>query len=179
MKTLTKLFLSLTVVLFFSCNGKQSLQEYYVDNQDNENFLSLDLPSSLLMVNDNMTKEQQETLSTVKKVNVLAFPKKEENTVAFEEEKAKINSILKDDKFHVLMKFNQNGMNAKVLYLGEEDAIDEIIIYGEDYEKGFGVARVLGNQMNPQKLIEMLKTVDNDMISVEGFEDIAKSFNNN
>jgi hypothetical protein len=179
MKTLTKLFLSLTVVLFFSCNGKQSLQEYYVDNQDNENFLSLDLPSSLLMVNDNMTKEQQETLSTVKKVNVLAFPKKEENTVAFEEEKAKINSILKDDKFHVLMKFNQNGMNAKVLYLGEEDAIDEIIIYGEDYEKGFGVARVLGNQMNPQKLIEMLKTVDNDMINVEGFEDIAKSFNNN
>jgi len=133
----------------------------------------------LLMVNDNMTKEQQETLSTVKKVNVLAFPKKEENTVAFEEEKAKINSILKDDKFHVLMKFNQNGMNAKVLYLGEEDAIDEIIIYGEDYEKGFGVARVLGNQMNPQKLIEMLKTVDNDMINVEGFEDIAKSFNNN
>ena len=126
MKTLTKLFLSLTVVLFFSCNGKQSLQEYYVDNQDNENFLSLDLPSSLLMVNDNMTKEQQETLSTVKKVNVLAFPKKEENTVAFEEEKAKINSILKDDKFHVLMKFNQNGMNAKVLYLGEEDAIDEL-----------------------------------------------------
>ena len=126
-----------------------------------------------------MTKEQQETLSTVKKVNVLAFPKKEENTVAFEEEKAKINSILKDDKFHVLMKFNQNGMNAKVLYLGEEDAIDEIIIYGEDYEKGFGVARVLGNQMNPQKLIEMLKTVDNDMINVEGFEDIAKSFNNN
>ena len=80
MKTLTKLILSLTVVLFFSCNGKQSLQEYYVDNQDNENFLSLDLPSSLLMVNDNMTKEQQETLSTVKKVNVLAFPKKEENT---------------------------------------------------------------------------------------------------
>jgi hypothetical protein len=77
------------------------------------------------------------------------------------------------------MKFNQNGMNAKVLYLGEEDAIDEIIIYGEDYEKGFGVARVLGNQMNPQKLIEMLKTVDNDMINVEGFEDIAKSFNNN
>lgn len=179
MKTLTKLILSLTVVLFFSCNGKQSLQEYYVDNQDNENFLSLDLPSSLLMVNDNMTKEQQETLSTVKKVNVLAFPKKEENTVAFEEEKAKINSILRDDKFHVLMKFNQNGMNAKVLYLGEEDAIDEIIIYGEDYEKGFGVARVLGNQMNPQKLIEMLKTVDNDMINVEGFEDIAKSFNNN
>ncbi|WP_327018380.1 DUF4252 domain-containing protein [Croceibacter atlanticus] len=179
MKTLTKLILSLTVVLFFSCNGKQSLQEYYVDNQDNENFLSLDLPSSLLMVNDNMTKEQQETLSTVKKVNVLAFPKKEENTVAFKEEKAKINSILKDDKFHVLMKFNQNGMNAKVLYLGEEDAIDEIIIYGEDYEKGFGVARVLGNQMNPQKLIEMLKTVDNDMINVEGFEDIAKSFNNN
>ena len=134
MKTLTKLILSLTVVLFFSCNGKQSLQEYYVDNQDNENFLSLDLPSSLLMVNDNMTKEQQETLSTVKKVNVLAFPKKEENTVAFEEEKSKINSILKDDKFHVLMKFNQNGMNAKVLYLGEEDAIDEIIIYGEDYD---------------------------------------------
>ena len=34
-------------------------------------------------------------------------------------------------------------------------------------------------KMNPQKLIEMLKTVDNDMINVEGFEDNAKSFNNN
>jgi hypothetical protein len=179
MKTLTKLLLSLTIILFVSCNGKPSLQEYYVDNQENENFLALDVPSSLLMVNDNMTKEQQETIATVKKVNVLVFPKKKENAVAFEEEKAKLNDILKDDKFQVLMKFNQNGMNAKVMYLGEEDAIDEIIIYGEDYERGFGVARVLGNKMNPQKLLEMMSTMDDGMMNYEGIEDFAKAFDEN
>ena len=176
MKTLTRISALLLVMLMMSCSNEQSLQEYYVDSQENSNFLSLDLPTSLIMTSqDNMTAEQKETVESIKKVNLLAFQKKDDNTAEYEAEKAKISKILSNDKFQVLMKFNQNGMNAKVMYLGEDDAIDEIIMYGESYEQGFGLARVLGKNMKPENLIKFMENMDKDMINLEGFEDFAKS----
>lgn len=167
----------LCTMLIMSCSKEQSLQEYYVDNQGNSNFLSLDLPTSLLLANqDNMSAEQRETVESIKKVNLLAFPKKDSNMAEYEVEKEKLTKILSDDKFQVLMTFNQNGNRAKVMYLGEEDAINEIIMFGEADDKGFGVARVLGDKMKPENLLKFMETMDGEMLNMDGFEDFAKGF---
>ena len=180
MKTLTKLALVLSVVLFVSCDKSQTLQEYYVDNQDNADFMTMDLPMSLLgMAKGNMSDEDRATMESIKKVNLLAFPKKEGSQTDYETEKEKLTKILNDDKFKVLMKFNQNGMNAKVMYLGEDDAIDEVILFGEDYERGFGVARILGDNMKPENIIKMMegmKGMDGSMMGMDQIEDFAKAF---
>ena len=177
MKTLTKLALALSVVLFVSCDKGQTLQEYYVDNQDNPNFMSVDLPMSILgMTKDQMSDEDRATMESIKKVNLLAYPKKDDTETDYEAEKEKLNKILADDKFQVLMKFNQNGMNAKVMYLGEENAIDEVILFGESYERGFGVARILGNNMRPENIIKLMKGMEDNNMGMDQLEDFAKAF---
>ncbi|MGY8916183.1 MAG: DUF4252 domain-containing protein, partial [Flavobacteriales bacterium] len=50
MKTsIKKTVLALVAIgLLTACSSNQSLQEYYVDNSDNPNFISIDIPASIL-----------------------------------------------------------------------------------------------------------------------------------
>ena len=38
------------------------------------------------------------------------------------------------------------------MYIGDDDAIDEVVVYGDIKNIGFGVVRILGNDMNPEQL---------------------------
>ncbi len=84
MKTITKLFtVAIVVILFTSCASSPSLQKYYIDNQDDENFISLDLPASLVSLKDNASPEARKTLESIKKLNVLAFVKNSNNEAQY------------------------------------------------------------------------------------------------
>lgn len=54
-----------------------------------------------------------------------------------------------------------NG-NVTVNYLGEEDAIDEVVIFGSDNEKGFAVVRVIGENMNPANILKLTQELKMD-----------------
>ena len=158
--------LSLGVV---SCNNETTLQEYYVENQNSQQYLAFDLPASLLTgENSKLTAEQKASLETINKVNVLGFPLKDENKALYEAEKAKLAEILKGDKYQQLMRYGGGTRKAELYYLGEEDAIDELIIFGSDDEKGFGIARVTGNDMNPEAMIRLLKSFEKGELDVAG-----------
>lgn len=45
--------------------------------------------------------------------------------------------------------------NVSVNYLGEEDAIDEVILFGSDNNKGFAVVRIIGENMNPNDIMKI------------------------
>lgn len=173
MKTF-KTILALASMVFLSCDNKTTLQEYYVENQGNKQFMSLDVPSSLLTGSGSkLDAEQKATLETIKKVNLMAFPMNEENKATFEEEKGKIMDILQDDKYQTLMKYGGGTRKAELYYLGEEDAIDEFIIFGTDDEKGFGVARVLGDDMEPEALIKLVKSFQEGNLNIQGLESLG------
>ena len=60
----------LLIFVMSACSSTQSLQEYFVDNADNPNFLSVDLPVSLLnMEKADLTEDQREALGSLKKLN--------------------------------------------------------------------------------------------------------------
>lgn len=164
----------LLIFAISACSSTQSLQEYYVDNADNPNFLSVDLPVSLLnMEKADLTEDQREALNSLKKLNILAFKITEDNLLEFQKEKANINDILKNGKFTELMKMNTNFGKASVRYLGDDDAIDEVIIYGDSEDKGFMLVRVLGKNMNPAKLIQFMKAIEKSDYKGEGLGEIG------
>lgn len=153
-----------------SCNNETTLQEYYVENQANKQFMALDVPASLLSANNSLDAEQRATLETIKKVNLMAFPMNDENRASFEEEKEKLTAILQNDKYNTLMKYGGGTRNAQLYYLGEDDAIDEFVVFGSDEEKGFAIARVLGDDMQPEALIKLLKSFNEGDLNVQGLE---------
>ena len=157
------------LIALSACSSTQSLQEYYVDNSENPNFLSVDLPASLLNMDKvDLTENQRIALESLKKLNVLAFKKTEKNTADFQTEKSNVKAILKNDKFTELMKMNTSYGKATIKYLGDDDAIDEVIIYGDNDEKGFLLVRVLGDDMNPAKMIQFLRALEKSDYKGEG-----------
>lgn len=169
-KTLSFIAVSL---LILACNNEKSLQQYYVENQEDSKFISLDIPTSLFAKSDNLEPEQRKTLESVRKINVLAYPLNGEND-SFDAEKAELEEILSNDEYQLLMKFGSNDRKAALYFTGEEDAIDEIVAFGYDRERGMGVARILGKDMNPQKIMELIKSLDGEDVNVEGLKGFAE-----
>ncbi len=168
--------LCLTAVLF-SCNDQQSLQEYYVDSAEKPDFISVDIPASLLELDEvGLTAEQKEAYESLKKFNVLAYRLKEDNKSEYEIEKEKVAQILKQTEYQELMKFNDKGRRGIIKYLGTEDAIDEVIIYGNDTENGFALVRVLGEDMKPASMMKLMDALKNADFDGEEFKKIGEFF---
>lgn len=162
----------LVSVAFFSCsNGSPSLQEYFVKQNENSNFISLDIPSSVLSVDNSMLSAQQkQAFESVKKLNILAFRLNQENALQYEKEKQTIREILKDDKYQDLMVINSGPHRGTIKYLGSDDAIDEVIIFGSSDEEGLALIRVLGKDMKPENMITLVKALENGSVDVSGLE---------
>ncbi|NQZ44476.1 MAG: DUF4252 domain-containing protein [Flavobacteriaceae bacterium] len=160
MKYLVKSLLVIVALALGSCASQQSLQEYYVDNQENPNFISLDIPASILKMDEvDLTDTQKEAVESLRKFNLLAFRKTETNEADYKMEKSKIKEILKNEDFVELMKINSQYGKGVIKYLGDENAIDEVIIYGDSKEQGFAVVRVLGKDMNPAHIVQLMQAI--------------------
>ena len=173
-KIITAAFITLILALS-ACSSTQSLQEYYVDNSENPNFLSLDVPTSVLnLENADLSAAQKEALESLRKLNILAFKKTSTNADDYKVEKANVKAILSDKKFTELMKMNTSYGRATVKYLGTDEAIDEVIIYGDSDDKGFALIRVLGNDMNPAHMVQLLQAIQKSDYNGEGFQKLGE-----
>jgi len=174
MKRISIYITSVLIVLsvLISCKGEPSLQKYYVEHQDSDNFVSLDLPASLLNLGDNVSNETKETMQSIKKMNVLAFKLNDNNKEVFLSELKKVKSIIKNDSYSELIRVKHKKANIIVKFLGKEDAVKEFIVFASDNSKGFALARVLGNQMDPEKILKMTKDLENMNADDKAFSQI-------
>ena len=165
--------LALTTLLLSACGNDASLQKYIVEKQNDNDFITLDLPSSLILTeNNNLNEEQLMAVKSIKKVNILALQLKEDNRARYEVEKERIKTILSGDKYETLMKYGSNDMGATLLFTGDVDAINELIIFASDEEKGFGLFRVIGDKMNPSQVVKLMDNVNSnsfDFSFLKGF----------
>ncbi|APU69696.1 DUF4252 domain-containing protein [Christiangramia flava] len=165
-KKLTVLF---SILAITACQNDKSIQKYYVDNQEDADFMALDVPTSMFANLDAMDAEKRETMESIKKINVLAL-RADQHPEKFKKEKAKLDEIFTDEKYQLLMKYGGGTRKAALYFTGEDDAIDELIVYGYDDSKGLGVARVLGEDMNPAGIMEMMKSLKKEDIDASGLE---------
>ncbi|MDO9276131.1 MAG: DUF4252 domain-containing protein [Lutibacter sp.] len=165
MKTFLKISMIVFVTAIFtiSCDTKPSLQKYYVDSKENNAFISVDLPANIIELKDeNVSEEVKNTLKTIKKVNFLALQINETNQELYNTEKEKVKEILKNPMYKQLIRMNTGNGNVTVNYLGEEDAIDEVVIFGSDKLRGFALVRVIGENMNPTNILSMAQEIKLD-----------------
>lgn len=169
--------ISLAALTLFSCNNEQSLQRYLVDRQDDDSFLKIDIAASLLQTDSNsLSQEEKDILETVKKINVVAFPLNGENDAQYEGKKQELKDIISQDKYKTLMKFGSNSKGATLKYLGEEDAISEIIVFASDDEKGFALFRLLGDNMRPDQMIKLMNSIEKGDLDVSKLSSIGGLF---
>lgn len=172
-----KVYLMMMLLLGFaisSCSSEQSLQEYYISSAENPNFMSFDLPSSLLdLEKANLSDSEMEAASSLKKLNVLAFQKKADNEADYQAQKATIKSILKADDYSELIKMNTSMGKATLQLKGDDDSIDELVIYGDNDEKGLILVRVLGDDMNPASFVQLIQAMEKSDLNGKGLEKLG------
>jgi hypothetical protein len=162
-KSSTILSLLLLVFLATSCNNGKSLQKYLVETSCKEGFMTGDIPvSSLISAKAGVSDDIKETMKSIKKINVVFLAKTADNKAAYETEKNTLKTIFTNKDYKTLGKMKAQGMNINIYYTGETDSLDELIAFGYSNEAGVGVARLLGENMNPAKMLEMLNSITMD-----------------
>lgn len=179
MKRTIKFFIYslITAVTLTSCGNKGSLQSYYVDHQEAKDFISQDFPLSMIEIDkSSFTEDQKEAYNSVNKLNFLGFKVSKNNTEIFNAELRTIKTILNDEKYNDLMEFHDQGNKISVKYLGTEDEADEVILFGSSPDMGFGIVRILGDKMSPNKMVTLIEVMQNANIDESQVENIMNFF---
>ena len=140
----------LSAFLLTSCNRELTLQSYLVESQTKKGFTSIDLPMSFIQPKkDEVSDEIKNVYQSIRKVNLVGFPYSN-NEVTYETEKKTLKAIFKNsDSYKNLIKADLKGTKLNLYYNDDMDSIDEFIVFGYSKEVGLGVARILGEDMNP------------------------------
>ena len=166
-----------TAVLLSSCGDRMSLQRYYVDNQESKNFIFQDVPLSMIKLDKtNFTEDQKDAYNSVNKLNFLGYKANEADVDIYKTELAKVKTILKDNKYKDLIEFSDKGNKVVVKYIGDNDEADEVVIFGNAKALGFGIVRVLGDDMSPDKIAVLINAMQNANFDESQIENIMNFF---
>ena len=162
-------YIAILVSLFLtSCNNKPTLQSYFVQNSEKKDFIVLDIAPSIINVDKTkLSAEQKTALASFDKMNVLAFKVDKNNKAEFEAESNKVKEILKGKEYQELMKFGSGKDAASISYVGDENHINEFILYGKKEENGFAVVRILGKDMNPNNIMNIISILKSSNVNME------------
>lgn len=162
--------------LLVSCNNGMSMQRYFVDHQESKNFLAQDVPISMLKIDESkLTEDQREAYKSVNRFNFLGYKIDSTNVDAYHSELAKVKTILKDDKYNELIDFSYEGAKIEVKYIGEDEA-DEFIILGSSNNMGFGIVRILGDDMSPEKIMALGQLFESSNVDTSQFKEMMPFF---
>ena len=174
----TIIMMLLLVVTLQSCNQGPTLQSYYVDSELAPGFTSLDVPLSLLKIDKTLLdEEQKEAYESIEKLSLIAFVSEDGNTDQMNVELAKVKVILDNPKYEELMR-GGNATDGKfvVKCIGDGDNVDEFILLGNSNESGFALVRVLGDDMNFNKIMKLASVLDESNIEESQLKEITKFF---
>lgn len=155
-------------ILLWSCETKPTLQKYFVKNTESSNFVSVDLAPSIINTGKvTLTTAEKEALQSFEKMNILAFKTDSNDVANYDKEIKEVKSLLKDETYQQLMKVGSGNDGAAVYFVGEDEHIDEFVLLASKKENGFAVVRVLGNDMNPTHILNMLSLLKKSDMNLE------------
>ena len=165
-----------TLFFFFTpiqTNTLAKMLQYYY-----ESFISIDIPVSFVnLENAELTEVQQEAYESINKLNMLGYRKDDGNEAEYKTELAKVQTILKDDKYQDLFRGgNSTDGRIVVKYIGDDTSIDELVVFGTMNNAGFGIIRVLGNKMEPAKIMKLGDVVNQISSEENAVEDFMRFF---
>ena len=170
-------------IIFMSCEQSPSLQKYFVEKMDDSSFLIVNLPINIdSLFQKDISTEDRLVAASIKKLNLLFYRINKSKKIEYKEEVNRLKSILASKRYQHLMDFKAfDKASGNLLFEGEENQIEEGIVFVNAEEFGFGVLRILGDEINPSALMKLSKKVDPKQLekqlkaSVGALGDIYKS----
>ena len=70
------------------------------------------------------------------------------------------------------MRMGSGGSGATVYMIGNDNTVDEFVVFGYQKNTGFTLVRVLGNKMKPEQLGDFLGALKNTDLDMEGLSNL-------
>lgn len=157
-----------STIALWSCESKPTLQKYFVEKTESSEFVALDVSPSIINTEKvSLSPSEKEALASFEKMNILAFKSNDKNNKVYQKEITEVKAILKDETYQQLMKVGSGSDGAAVYFVGEDEHIEEFVLLANRKENGFAVVRVLGNDMNPTHILNMLSLLQKSNIDVD------------
>ena len=125
----------------------------------------------------NFNEEQKEAYKSVSRLNFLGYKADESNMDTYNAEIKTVKTILDQSKYKDLMEFSDKGTKVIVKYIGSDEDADEVVLFGSSKTMGFAVVRLLGNDMNPDKMVTLMHAMQNSDMDGSQIKDIMNFFN--
>ena len=156
-RILTILILALA---FTSCKKENSIQTFFVEHQELPNYSVIDISSTLIDFSEtDLSAEEKKAYESLDKLHVLLYNIDSTNTKAFDTELKAINKVFKNKDYTEMMQFSDNGIKFKINTIGNEDTVDEVLVLASMTDKGFATIRVIGDAMEPEKIVGLFNKV--------------------
>lgn len=163
--------------IFASCNSEPTLQKYFVEKTEDPKFIAFDISPTILNIDKNkLTAEQLAAIKSFEKINVLAFKISDSTKASYDAERTAVDAILKDEKYQELMHVGSGKDGASVSFVGDENHIDEFVLYAKRKENGFAVVRILGNDMNPNAIMTLMTVLKQSDVNMEQLKPLQEMF---
>ena len=65
------------------------------------------------------------------------------------------------------MKFGSGNDGASIYFVGDDEHINEFVLFANKKENGFAVVRILGNDMNPMNIMKIVGFIQKSNIDLE------------
>ncbi|GGC96156.1 hypothetical protein GCM10011508_24230 [Flavobacterium lutivivi] len=155
-------------LVLFSCNSEPTLQKYFVEHSEKKDFVALDVSSGVINVDKTkLSAEQKTALESFDKMNILIFKEDGKNASQYEKESKEVAKLLKSKDYSELIKIGSGSDMASISFVGNEDDIDEFVLFAKKKDNGFGIVRILGNDMNPNNIINMISVLKDSQLNME------------
>jgi hypothetical protein len=164
-----KLFIVVVAtLLIWSCENKPTLQKYFVENTESAEFIAVDLAPSLINTEKvALSSSEKEALKSFEKMNILAFKSDSSSISNYDTKIKEVKTILNDKTYQQLMKVGSGNDGAAVYFVGDDEHISEFVLLANRKENGFAVIRILGDDMNPTHIVNMLSLLQKSEMNLE------------
>ncbi|GGB74084.1 hypothetical protein GCM10007424_12490 [Flavobacterium suaedae] len=159
----------LLLLALTSCSNEPSLQKYFVEKSSARDFMTLDIAANFVNSDTlSLSDGEKKALQSLNKLNLLVYKKDSLATnEVYDKEKETVKGLLDKGAYEQLMRMGSNKEGVYIYSLGEEKEIDEFVFFMYQQENGFGVVRVLGDDMNPNDVMYMVQLLEKGNLNLK------------
>ena len=148
----------MSIIFVSSCETKPTLQKYFVKNTESADFVAVDIAPSVINIDKaKLTLDEKAALASFDKMNILAYKTDSTHSEKYDLEIKEVKLLLKNQNYQQLMKVGSGSDGAVIYFLGDATHIDEFVVLASKKENGFAVVRVLGDNMSPTHIMNMMQ----------------------
>ena len=135
---------------------KPSVQKYFVQKMEESDFMVLDFPLvSFEDYFDQPSQKELDVVKTIKKLNILLYLPGKQELGKTNKESQIVNQILKSQDYESLMSIHNNSFHVGLMVDRSDNKINEALIQFHQEDVVFGLVRVLGKNIEPEKILPL------------------------